>query len=118
MASTYLEIAVFGAVALLVPILMLVFSKLVRPPSENSVTGAQPYESAEASVGRGAATMGEYAHYFTIFMAFSVLCAIIMVWSLAARQLDFIGDIRIALLLAAGVFLEIYVLALGRWRGE
>lgn len=117
MASTYLELAVFGAVALIVPILMLAFSRLVRSGSESNIVEAQPYESAEAAIGRGMPAMIEYSRYFLIFIAFSVLCAIMIVWSLASGQLDFTANSRIALLLAAGVFLEFYVLAMGRWRG-
>jgi hypothetical protein len=60
--------------------------------------------------------MYEYAHYFAVFAAFTVLCAIVIAWSLAAKQLDFFGNARIALLLAAGVFLEFFVLALSRRR--
>ncbi len=116
MVSTYLEIAVFGAVALLVPVLMLAFSKLVRPPGENSVAETQPFESAEASVGRGVTPMNEYAHYFAVFAAFAVLCAIMVAWSLTAKQLDFIGNVRMGALLAMGVFLEFFVLAMGRRR--
>jgi NADH:ubiquinone oxidoreductase subunit 3 (subunit A) len=114
MASTYLELAVFGAVALLVPVAMLVFSRLVRPSSKSSAVETRRRESAEASAGLGVPVMGEYAHYLVIFIAFAVLCAIIIVWSLASKWLDFVGNIRIGLLLAAGALLEIYVLALSR----
>lgn len=116
MADAYLGVLVFAAVALLVPALMLAFSKLVRKGSDGNEVETQPYESAEESVGGGVTMMGEYAHYFVIFLAFEILGAVAILWSTFARQLG-PGNLRIELLLAFGFVMAMFVLALAR-RGD
>ncbi|VVB77490.1 Uncharacterised protein [uncultured archaeon] len=106
--------AVFAAVALAVPALMLVFSKLVRPESDGNEVVTKSYESAEESDGQRASVMDEYMHFFTIFLAFEVIGAVIIVWGLLAKQLDFTSNVRIEALLVAGLVLSMFALALGR----
>src|SRR5208337_2198187 len=108
MADAYLELLIFAGVALLVPALMLCFSKLVRPPSDENDAETAPYESAEESVGRDFTIMGEYAQYFVAFIAFGVLAAVVIIWSTFTRQLGFVGNLRIELLLAFGFVMAMF----------
>lgn len=108
---------IFAAVALLVPALMLAFSKLVRPASDGNDVETQNYESGEEGVGQRITMMGEYVHYFVIFLAFEILGAVVILWSTFARQLGFAGNLRIELLLVFGFVMAMFVLALGR-RGD
>jgi NADH:ubiquinone oxidoreductase subunit 3 (subunit A) len=117
MADAYLELLIFAVVAMLVPALMLAFSKLVRPASDGNDVETGPYESAEGSVGRNSTVMGEYAQYFVLFLAFEVIGAVAILWSTFARQLGFAGNLRIELLLAFGFLMAMFVLALSR-RGD
>ncbi len=78
MADAYLAVLIFAAVALLVPALMLAFSKLVRRESDGNDVETQNYESAVEGVGKGVTMMTEYAHYFVIFLAFEILGAVVI----------------------------------------
>lgn len=114
MADAYLDLLIFAAVALLVPALMLAFSKLVRPASDGNDVETLPYESAEEGVGRNLTIMGEYAQYFAVFLAFEALAAVALLWSTFARQMGSAGNIRIEMLLAFGFVMAMFVLALSR----
>lgn len=116
MAGAYLGILIFAAVALLVPALMLAFSRLVRPSSDGNDVETRNYESAEESVGQRISIMGEYAHYFVVFLAFEILGAIVIMWSTFARQLGSAGNLRVELLLVFGFAMAMFVLALSRGR--
>lgn len=114
MADAYLAVLIFAAVALLVPALMLAFSKLVRRESDGNDVETQNYESAVEGVGKGVTMMTEYAHYFVIFLAFEILGAVVILWSTFARQLGSAGNLRVGLLLALGFVMAMFVLALSR----
>jgi NADH:ubiquinone oxidoreductase subunit 3 (subunit A) len=114
MAIGHLELFIFAAVALLVPALVLAFSKLVRPVGDDNGARAQHYESGEEGVGRPPELMTDYSRYLVVFTAFAVLAAVVVLWSVFVRQLDVAGNLRIALLLVLGFVMAAFVLALGR----
>jgi len=118
MAGAYLGVSIFAAMALLVPALALLLSKLMRPESENNEVETQVFESAELGIGQRAGMMNEYVPYFSVFLAFGIICAVVVVWSFSARQLDFASNFHVELLLVLGFLLTMFVLALHRMRDD
>ncbi|MEM3839055.1 MAG: NADH-quinone oxidoreductase subunit A [Candidatus Micrarchaeaceae archaeon] len=118
MASEYLAIIVFAAIAVLEPLLMLLASKLIRRASKENAVKTGNYESAEESFGTRASLMGEYLHYFPMFLAFEVLIAIMAIWVAAARSIATIVNYDILLLFVAGFIFEMLIILIARFARE
>jgi len=110
----YLVIAIFLAVSLFIPISMLLFSRLVRPKSDENEVKTLTYESAEESIGQRVAVMTEYLHYFSLFLTFEIVGVVLIVWVTFARQLSFMNSIYILMLPAFAFVLEVFLLLLNK----
>ena len=87
MASDYIAVLVFIVFSLLFPVSLLLFSRLVRMRGDSNATSTLNFESAEESRGSRLTLMKEYFHYFSAFLAFEVISAVILVWVVTARTL-------------------------------
>jgi NADH:ubiquinone oxidoreductase subunit 3 (subunit A) len=116
MASTYLALLIFLLFGAFLPISMILTSKLLRPErSDNSVKNAN-YESGEESVGGRISIMKEYLHYFSLFLAFDIITAIILIWAFAGNTIGGIPSGYILALAVLGFIGELSILALVRVR--
>ncbi len=112
MASDYLAIAVFAIFSFLFPISLLVFSKLIRIRKPQNEVSTLNFESAEESTGNRLTIMKEYFHYFSAFLAFEVIAAVILVWVVTARELSMEVNIAIIAFAVSGSVLELFSIAL------
>ena len=87
MASDYLAALVFIIFSLLFPASLLLFSRLVRLRGAQNKVSTLNYESAEESRGTRLTLMKEYFHYFSSFLAFEIIAAVILAWALTAKTL-------------------------------
>ena len=101
MVSAYVAIVIFVILAVLEPLLMLLSSKLIRRRSRETRVKKNNYESAEESSGTRTSVMGEYLYYFPMFLAFEVLVAIMLVWSVSAKAVNSTANYAILGLFAA-----------------
>ena len=112
MASTYLALLIFLLFGAFLPISMILTSKLLRPErSDNPVKNAN-YESGEESVGGRISIMKEYLHYFSLFLAFDIITAIILIWAFAGDNIGSIPSGYVLALAVLGFVGELSVLAL------
>jgi len=80
MALSYLSIAILAVIALIVPSSLILASKLIRLRKDSNRVSRQNFESAEHTIGSGSSVMAEYFHYFTGFLAFEVIVAVLLLW--------------------------------------
>jgi NADH:ubiquinone oxidoreductase subunit 3 (subunit A) len=96
MASDYLAVLVFIIFSLLFPASLLLFSRLIRMQGDGNSVSTLNFESAEESRGSRLTLMREYFHYFSAFLAFEVISAVILVWVVTAKTLP--PEINMAIL--------------------
>lgn len=118
MADQYLQILIFAIIAVLVPLSTLLFSKMVRPRSDNNDVKTLVYESAEESVGQKVEIMHEYLHYFIAFLAFEIIGVIVIIWSTFSRTAQSADGMYIILLLIFGFVFEIFLLGISRGKAN
>lgn len=114
MADQYLQMLIFAAIAVFVPLSTLMFSKMVRPRSDNNDVKTLTYESAEQSVGQKVEVMHEYLHYFVAFLAFEIIGVIVIIWSTFSRSVQSSSGQYIVLLLVFGFVFEVFLLGMSR----
>ncbi|MGA3020894.1 MAG: NADH-quinone oxidoreductase subunit A [Candidatus Micrarchaeales archaeon] len=114
MAFSYVQVTVFALVSVLVPLSLLLFSKLVRPRGKGNSVQRLPYESAEETIGENVEIMHEYLHYFSLFLAFEMVAAIIIIWSTFSREAQASSGIFLVLLLLFGIGFELLLLGIAR----
>jgi len=114
----YLLVVIFAVVAILIPASMLVFSRLVRPRSDNNDVETLPYESAEESFGGKVEIMHEYLHYFVAFLAFEIISIVIIIWSTFPKQVLLSNGTYMIALLVFGFIFEILLMAISKSKGE
>jgi len=114
MLNSYLQAAIFALVAILVPLSLLAFSRLVRPKSRDSKVETLPYESAEETIGSHIEIMQEYLHYFALFLAFVIVVAVMILWSTFTRELKATTWPYVMFLIIFSVVFELILLVVGR----
>ncbi len=114
MVYQYLQILVFAIVALLIPALLLAASKLVRKSGRGNAVTGKPYESAEETVGERVGMMSEYLHYLVMFLAFDIIAAIVIVWSVFPRPMQIANGAYVILFVAVGLAFEALLIVLSR----
>ncbi len=113
-----MAIVIFAAVALLEPALMLLGSKLVRRTSRRNTVKEASYESAEESRGRRTSVMNEYLYYFPMFLAFEVIVAVMLIWSVNASSVSATADYALLGLFVVSLIFEMLVIMIARWANE
>jgi len=114
MLSTYLTLLVFAVFSLLVPLAMLLASKLMGKDEEHNPIKDSNYESAEAPIGSEVSIMNEYLHYLSIFIAFEITLAIALLWAITSREIGFEQSLMISLLLIFSTILAILSIAVSK----
>lgn len=118
MAAEYVVLLVFALFSLLMPASLLLGSRLMRRENGPNPVSTLSFESGEESIGSRMSIMGEYFHYFSSFLAFEVIVAIVLIWAAVARLLPYIINVYVLLFLAFAFVLEVYVLVLAKDRGH
>jgi NADH:ubiquinone oxidoreductase subunit 3 (subunit A) len=114
MADQYLALLIFAAIAVLVPLSTLLFSRMVRPNTEENDVKTLTYESAEQSVGQHVEIMHEYLHYFIAFLAFEIVGVIVLIWSTFSRGAQIGSGMYMVFLMIFGFVFEVFLLAISR----
>ncbi len=114
MVYQYLQLLVFAIIALLIPLLLLAFSKFIRKSGRGNKVMGKPYESAEETVGESTGMMRDYLHYLVMFLAFEIIAAIVIVWSVFPRPEQLASGAYVMLFVAVGIALELLLIGLSR----
>ncbi|MDE1869615.1 MAG: NADH-quinone oxidoreductase subunit A [Candidatus Micrarchaeota archaeon] len=78
---TYVALAIFAALALFVPISMLILAKLIGArPSQNPIK-LENYESAETPIGLSRDITNDYLEYFPLYLGFETVIVIVLSWA-------------------------------------
>lgn len=112
MASDYLAVLVFIIFSLLFPASLLLFSRLIRINGDSNPVATLNFESAEESRGTRLTIMKEYFHYFSAFLAFEVVSAVILVWALTAKTLPSETNLAILAFAVFGFIFEAFAMIL------
>ncbi|MCL5100568.1 MAG: hypothetical protein M1122_01255 [Candidatus Marsarchaeota archaeon] len=102
MVNVYIALILFFLLSLFVPSSLLLTSLMIRRRKPTNGVSGLNFESAEQSVGGRISIMSEYLHYFSSFLAFEVVGAIVILWVGAAHMMSVsINAIMIAVLVFA-----------------
>ncbi|MHB1830630.1 MAG: NADH-quinone oxidoreductase subunit A [Candidatus Micrarchaeaceae archaeon] len=112
-----IAIILFIAFAIFTPVSMIITSKMLRRKTTRNPVKDAAYESAEASTGSRITIMNEYLHYFSMFIMFEILVAVVLVWAPLASSMQFIPSAAILSLLVFGMAFEAFILLIAR-KGE
>jgi len=91
----YIALAFFVLFALFVPLSYILTSKLLRQRSKGNRVKNTPYESAEQPIGKTRDIVNEYLSFFAMFLPFEIIAIVIVLWSIAARQLDLADNVAV-----------------------
>ena len=106
MDATILAILIFLAFSIFTPISLIITSRTLRRNTKRNSVKDLPYESGEESAGSRISIMNEYLHYFSMFIAFEVIAAIVLVWAPVAKTLPGVPSIAVLGLLVVAALLE------------
>jgi NADH:ubiquinone oxidoreductase subunit 3 (subunit A) len=98
MLYNYLAILFFAMLGLLVPLMFLLFAKLIGRQSPGNPVKNASYESAEESSGGSRDVDNEYLPYFMLFLPFELTLAMLILWSTVSRVIDYNTSLDIILL--------------------
>lgn len=110
MALAYIAVLVFILFSIAEPAGLLLTSKLMRINKEQNSISKLNFESAEESVGKRITIMSEYFHYFSAFLAFEIIVAVILIWAGVARSLPKTASVGILMLALLGFAMEGFVI--------
>ena len=89
MLYNYIAVTVFAAIAMFVPVSLLLLAKLLRHKSSGNQVKNAPYESAEATIGKNRDVINEYLPFFMLFLPFEVVAVLLLIWSSGLRQASY-----------------------------
>jgi NADH:ubiquinone oxidoreductase subunit 3 (subunit A) len=112
MYSVYLALLIFVLFALAVPFAMIFSSIMIRNRKRSNRVRNASFESAEASSGSRISIMNEYMHYFSIFVAFDIIVAIMLIWAYTAYLLTNTVNMIALMLPVAGFIMVVITLAM------
>lgn len=95
MGYDYLAILVFALFAVFIPVSFLLTSKMLRPSSMRNDVKNAPYESAEKTIGSGRDIDNEYLPFFALFLPFEIISIVLLLWSIAARNMALPSNILV-----------------------
>lgn len=110
----YVAFGFFTLVAVLLPILLVLFSKTVRKKAAKNAVKSSPYESAEASTGSNRDSDIEFLPYAMLFLPFELVAIIILLWSQSAKQSSIAGNVEMVVFLVTATLLAMVCLKLIR----
>ncbi|MDE1846274.1 MAG: NADH-quinone oxidoreductase subunit A [Candidatus Micrarchaeota archaeon] len=84
---TYIPVAIFAALALFVPISMLVLAKLIGATPRQNPIKLENYESAESPIGVSRDITNDYLQYFPLYLGFEIVIVIILGWAAVSSSI-------------------------------
>lgn len=114
--GSYLSIAIFIIFALFIPASLILFSKLIRIQDDVNQVSQLNFESGERTSGKRISVMGEYLHYFSSFLAFELIGAVILIWVGINQSLSATLNIEILSVALFGFLLQMFVILIARHR--
>lgn len=93
--ENYVSLLFFIAFAVFVPLSFLLTSRLLRRRSVSNPVKNAPYESAEASIGSSRDIDNEYLGFFALFLPFELVAILVVLWAIAAKDLELSTNIYI-----------------------
>lgn len=78
---TYVAVAIFAALALFVPISMLILAKLIGASPKQNPIKLESYESAETPIGLSRDITNDYLEYFPLYLGFEIVIVIVFSWA-------------------------------------
>ncbi|MGI0141699.1 MAG: NADH-quinone oxidoreductase subunit A [Candidatus Micrarchaeales archaeon] len=88
MAYGFVTLAVFGAIALFVPLSMLLLAKLLGARTRQNPVKLQNYESAEVPIGTNKDVTNEYLHYFPLYLGFEMVVVVLIAWASVSSKIS------------------------------
>ena len=114
MLPEYVVIVIFALAAAFAPLSLILSSRLIRFVGDTNEVARLNYESGEESVGSRITIMSEYMHYFTSFLAFEVIGAVMLLWAIASEDLGFYINVAAMVLFFAAFALSLLPILLAR----
>ncbi len=114
MYSSYLALLIFFLFSLFMPASMILTSIFLRNRTRTNPVSRGSYESAERSFGSRISIMNEYIHYFTMFIAFEMVIAVILLWVVASPSMSLTSSAVILSLLGVSFVFEMFIVMLIR----
>jgi NADH:ubiquinone oxidoreductase subunit 3 (subunit A) len=102
MANAYIDLIVFAIVAAMVPIGMLLVSRLLSRKMKRNDILLDNYESAEMPIGDVKDITNDYLYYFPIFIAFELLIVALIFWSFVYSGIGIYFSAAVMLMLILG----------------
>jgi NADH:ubiquinone oxidoreductase subunit 3 (subunit A) len=109
MASGYIAIIIFMALSLFMPFSMILTSMMIRRRSVRGSVEHSNYESAEDSTGARISIMNEYFHYFSMFLAYEIIVAIVLIWAASSGVMAREAGAVVLSLAVFGFVMELFV---------
>jgi len=107
MDYTFVVVFFFGALALFVPLSMLLLARLLGARTRQNPVKLDNYESAETPIGTKRDITTEYLHYFPLYLGFEMVIVVLLGWGTVYTRisqmmsLGIIGLSGVAFVLAA-----------------
>ncbi|MDE1827670.1 MAG: NADH-quinone oxidoreductase subunit A [Candidatus Micrarchaeota archaeon] len=107
MDYTFVVVFFFGAIALFVPLSMLLLARLLGTRTRQNPVKLDNYESAETPIGTKRDITTEYLHYFPLYLGFEMVIVVLLGWGTVYTRigqmisLGIIGLSGVAFVLAA-----------------
>jgi NADH:ubiquinone oxidoreductase subunit 3 (subunit A) len=114
MASAEIALPIYAIIALFIPALMMLISLLIRRRGKESYVSRLNFESAEESIGKRITIMSEYFPYFSSFLAFEVLTAVVLIWVGIAGSLSGVAGYAVLATMVLGFVFEAFIMLLSR----
>jgi len=96
----YVLALIFGFFSMAVPVIFILFSKLINNKEPSDEVEASSYESSEETIGTDRTIFSNYLPYFTLFLPFEIIAVIVLLWSATAFSLPFYTNIAYLVLVA------------------
>jgi NADH:ubiquinone oxidoreductase subunit 3 (subunit A) len=103
MLYDYIALIVFAVLAFIVPLGLILGSKLLTRRSPGNPVKNAPWESGEEAVGRARDVENEYLPFFSLFLPFEIITGMVLVWSVVAYGVGLVVGVEVIVLaIAAG----------------
>lgn len=112
MDYTFVVVFFFGAIALFVPLSMLLLAKLLGARTRQNPVKLENYESAEAPIGTKRDVTSEYLHYFPLYLGFEMVIVVLLGWGTVYTKLSQMVGLGIIGLSAIAFVMAAFALAI------
>lgn len=117
MIYNYLALLLFIAFAVFVPVSFILVTRLLGKKEAGNPVKNAPYESGEETIGNSRDVDNEYLPHFMVFLPFEIVIAILILWSIAEKNISYGSNIAIIMLGAMATALAFVGYRMARNRG-